>query len=72
MFRTDTPCEIGGSHSSAAEDCSILGCDAVSLGEHLLSCQWIAMPSSSVSSDTNALSNAYDKTEVPVGVGVCF
>jgi len=33
MFRTDMLCEIGGSHRSAAEDCTILGCDAVSLGE---------------------------------------
>jgi hypothetical protein len=72
VFRTDVLCEIGGSHSSAAEDCSILGCDAVSLGEHLLSCQWIVMPSSSASSDTNALFHADDKTEVPVGVCVCF
>jgi hypothetical protein len=30
------------------------------------------MPSSSASSDTNALSHADDKTEVPVGVCVCF
>ena len=72
MFRTDVLCEIGGSHSSAAEDYSFLGCDAVSLGEYLLSCQWIVMPSSSTSSDTNALSHAGDKTEVLGGVCVCF
>jgi len=72
MFRTDMLCENGGSHSSAAEDCSILGCDVISLGEYLLSCQWIAMSSSSASSDTNALSHADGKTEVPVGVCACF
>jgi hypothetical protein len=72
MFRTDMLCEIGGSHSSAAEDCSILRCDAVSLDGYLLSCQWIVMPSYSASSDSNALSNADEKTEVPVGACVCF
>jgi len=72
MFRTDMLCEIGGFHSSAAEDCSILGCDAVSPDGYLLSCQWIVMPSSSATSDTNALSHADDKTEVPVGVCICF
>jgi hypothetical protein len=44
----------------------------LSLGEYLLSCQWIVMPSSSASSDTNALSHTDDKTEVSVGVCVCF
>jgi hypothetical protein len=72
MFRTDMLCESGGSHSSTAEDCSILGCDAVSRDGYLLSCQWIVMPSSSASIDINALSHADDKTAVPVGVCVCF
>jgi hypothetical protein len=36
------------------------------MGEYLLNYQWIAMPSSSASSDTNALSHADGKTEVLV------
>lgn len=71
MFITDILCEIAGSHSSAAEDCSILGCDAVSLGEYLLSCQWLAMPSCLASSDTNALSHA-DDTDRSACWSFCF
>lgn len=48
-------CEIGDSHSSVAEQWSLLGCCAVSLGQQVLTFVRILVPSSAGSSSARAI-----------------